>query len=227
MRMNVSSAERTLGRRAAKNAATTAALLHAAGETFATRGFESATMDEIADRVGLSKGALYYRYKSKEELFLALLDERCDTYIRQLDEAFAPGSPPAGGWTSMARLFLAVLEDEEWPRLFFEFVSYASRSDRAKRELARRTRAVRAALSRVLERQSREAGIDLPVPPERLALGISALCNGLAVERLADPGAIDDDAFVEIPALLMAGAALRAGHEPRGRAASTPERTNR
>jgi AcrR family transcriptional regulator len=225
--MNVSTPQRHVGRRAAKNAATTAALLRAAGETFARRGFEAATMDEIADSVGLSKGALYYRYKSKEELFMALLDERCDAYIRQLDEVFAPGAHPAEGWTSMARVFLAVVQDEEWPRLFFEFVSYASRSRRGKRELAKRTRALRAALSRVVERQSREAGIELPISPERIALGISALCNGLAVERLADPSAIPDDAFVEIPALLMAGAALENRQKPAPQTTSTRERSSR
>src|SRR5213076_3128448 len=91
------SGRRGEGRRAAKNAATTAALLGAAAETFAERGFEAARMDEIAERVGLSKGALYYRYKSKEDLFLALLDERCEAYTRQLDEVFAGGISPAKG----------------------------------------------------------------------------------------------------------------------------------
>jgi AcrR family transcriptional regulator len=169
----------------------------------------------------LSQGALYYRYKTKEDLFIALLDERCEAYIRQLDEAFAPGASPAEGWTAMARVFLVVVQDEQWPKLFFEFVSYAARSHRAKRELAKRIRRLRTALSRVVERQAGEAGIELPVPAERIALGISALCNGLAVERLADPGAIPDDAFVDVPALLMAGAALQSRHKTHKQARST------
>jgi AcrR family transcriptional regulator len=207
--MNVSSVERQDGRRAVKNAATTAALLDAAAATFAQRGFEAATMDEIAERVGLTKGALYYRYKSKEDLFIALLDERCRAYLRQLDEAFADAAGPDAGWTTMAGRFLAVVQDEDWPKLFFEFVSYASRSPRAKRELVERIRALRAALAGVVQRQSHEAGVELPITAERIALGISALCNGLAVERLADPAAVPDAAFVEVPALLMAGVAAR------------------
>jgi AcrR family transcriptional regulator len=197
--------ERSNGRRAAKNAATATALLRAAADTFAERGFAAARMDEIAERVGLSKGALYYRYESKEDLFLALLDERCRTYEAQLEEAFADGAAPDAGWSAMAERFLAVVRDEQWPRLFFEFVSHASRSPRAKRELVKRTRGLRAALARVLERQAREAGIELPISSERVALGISALCNGLAVERLADPRAVPDEAFVQMPALLMLG----------------------
>jgi AcrR family transcriptional regulator len=210
--MNVS-ARHLGGRRAAKNAATTAALLAAAAETFARRGFEAATMDEIAERVGLSKGALYYRYRSKQELFLALLEERCAAYIRQLDEAFADGASPDAGWGAMAGRFLAVVQEEDWPRLFFEFVSYASRNPSAKRELAERTRGLRAALAGVVARQAHQAGVELPVAAEQVALGISALCNGLAVERLADPGAVPDEAFMEIPALLMSGVAARGGQE--------------
>jgi AcrR family transcriptional regulator len=219
--MNVSSVDRRGGRRAAKNAATTAALLHAAAETFAERGFEAATMDEIAERVGLSKGALYYRYKSKEDLFIALLDERCQAYIRQLDEAFSDGASSDAGWTSMAGRFLAVVQDEAWPRLFFEFVSYASRSPRAKRELVNRIRAVRAALARVVERHANEAGVELPILAQRVALGISALCNGLAVERLADPSGVPDEAFVEIPGLLLSGVAARTKRTPSRRARPT------
>jgi AcrR family transcriptional regulator len=201
------SSRRREGRRAAKNAATTAALLKAAAETFAERGFERATMDEIAERVGLSKGALYYRYRGKEDLFIALLEERCRAYIRQLDAAFSGGSATGGGWATMAQRFLAVVRDEQWPRLFFEFISYASRSPGAKHELAKRTRGLRAALASVIERQAREAGVDLRISPQAVALGISALCNGLAVERLADPGTVPNDAFTQLPALLMSAAA--------------------
>src|SRR2546423_13056345 len=107
--------------RAEKNAATTAALLGAAAETFAERGFAAATMDEIAERVGLSKGALYYRYKTKEDLFIALLDERCRAYIRQLHEAFGGGASQDAGWPAMAGRVLGGGQEENWPRRVFGF----------------------------------------------------------------------------------------------------------
>src|SRR5438270_13327731 len=125
--------------RAEKNAATTAALLAAAATTFAERGFEAATMEQIAERVGLSKGALYYRYKTKEDLFLALLDERCAAYLAQLESPTTADGSPAAEWTSLANLFVQVVCEGTWPRLFFEFVSYSARSPRARRELVKRT----------------------------------------------------------------------------------------
>lgn len=208
--MNTSTPNTRRPTRAEKNAATTTALLDAAAQTFAEHGFEATTMDEIAERVGLSKGALYYRYKTKEDLFIALLDERCKTYVRQLEEVVGDSATPTGGWAAMAEQFLAVVRDESWPRLFFEFVSYASRSPRARRELVKRTRALRAALASVVERQASEAGLELPIPAAHVALAVSALGNGLALERLADPDAVPNEVFVQLPALIIAGIAARA-----------------
>jgi AcrR family transcriptional regulator len=197
--------------RAEKNAATTAALLSAAAATFAERGFEAATMDEIAERVGLSKGALYYRYKSKEDLFLALLDERCAAYISDLERARGTGASAGAGWGAVADQFLSVLRERSWPRLFFEYVSYASRHPHARSQLAKRTRALRRAFERVIEQQAADAGAELPVPAADIALAITALGNGLALERLADPRGVPDRVFAELPALIIGGVAARAG----------------
>src|SRR5687767_4484147 len=56
-------------------------LLDAAVEVFARRGYERATIDEVAEAAGLSKGTVYWHFDSKAELFGALLDERIDRPI--------------------------------------------------------------------------------------------------------------------------------------------------
>ncbi|MDR6225337.1 TetR/AcrR family transcriptional regulator [Desmospora profundinema] len=53
---------------------------------FAESGFERARMDEIARRAGVAKGTIYYHFKSKEELFVALMNngmERLTAYLRR------------------------------------------------------------------------------------------------------------------------------------------------
>ncbi|HEX6457594.1 MAG TPA: TetR/AcrR family transcriptional regulator [Thermoleophilaceae bacterium] len=187
--------------RAQKNAARTAALLAAAAETFAERGFQAATMEQIADRVGLTKGALYYRYRTKEDLFLALLDERCARYTAELERT------PVAGWGAFAEQFLAVVRDGTWPRLYFEFVSYAARHPQARRRMVKRLRALRAALQRVIEAQAAQAGVEPAVPAAQIALALTAVANGLALERLADPRSVPDRAFFELPALILANGA--------------------
>ena len=49
-------------------------ILEAAFKVFVEKGYSKATMDDIVDSSGLSKGALYHYYKSKKDLFLSLIE---------------------------------------------------------------------------------------------------------------------------------------------------------
>ncbi len=49
-------------------------ILAAAGEVFAQKGYDAATMQDIMEKSGLSKGAIYHHFKSKEEIMQALGD---------------------------------------------------------------------------------------------------------------------------------------------------------
>ncbi|MCM1062760.1 MAG: TetR/AcrR family transcriptional regulator [Eubacterium sp.] len=49
-------------------------ILNAAGEVFAQKGFDTATMQDIMEKCGLSKGAIYHHFKSKEEIMQSLCD---------------------------------------------------------------------------------------------------------------------------------------------------------
>ncbi len=64
-----------------------AQLLSAALEVFVAQGYHAAAMDDIADRAGVSKPVLYQHFPSKLELYLALLDESCDTIISAAAQA--------------------------------------------------------------------------------------------------------------------------------------------
>lgn len=59
-------------------------ILQAALEIFAAKGFERATMDEIAVRAGVAKGTLFYRYQSKEELFISLIRDAVDRFTENV-----------------------------------------------------------------------------------------------------------------------------------------------
>jgi len=53
-------------------------IFDAAMKVFAEKGFARATVEEIAKHAGIAKGTIYNNYKSKKELFLALLEEEID-----------------------------------------------------------------------------------------------------------------------------------------------------
>ena len=58
-----------------------AQLLDSALEVFVAQGYHAAAMDDIADRAGVSKPVLYQHFPGKLELYLALLDQSCDTIV--------------------------------------------------------------------------------------------------------------------------------------------------
>src|ERR1051325_10851102 len=87
-----------------------AQLCRAALEICAEKGFHETTVDEIAARAGLSKGALYYHFPSKEDLFLSMLEEMVDEFAGVLAQAEA--SPDAG--LAMAEFYLLSLRRPEF-----------------------------------------------------------------------------------------------------------------
>jgi len=59
-----------------QQARTRAGLMDSAARVFSRRGLERASVDEIAEDAGFTKGAFYANFTSKEEIFLAMLDAR-------------------------------------------------------------------------------------------------------------------------------------------------------
>jgi AcrR family transcriptional regulator len=64
-----------------------AQLLESALEVFVAQGYHAAAMDDIADRAGVSKPVLYQHFPGKLDLYLALLDQSCDTIIEATRDA--------------------------------------------------------------------------------------------------------------------------------------------
>ncbi|MDZ7374115.1 MAG: TetR/AcrR family transcriptional regulator [candidate division KSB1 bacterium] len=62
-------------------------ILEAAIRLFAEKGYHETRMDDVAEAAGLSKGALYLYYKSKEDLFCALIEEKVQELIPTLQSA--------------------------------------------------------------------------------------------------------------------------------------------
>jgi AcrR family transcriptional regulator len=74
-----------------RRAGTVAAILKAAEKEFATRGFEATTIDQIAARAGVAKGAVYHHFPSKEEIFEQVLSGMLAAIARDLPAQAAKG----------------------------------------------------------------------------------------------------------------------------------------
>ena len=191
-------------------------LLAAAAEVFAEQGYHGATIDQVAERAGFTKGAVYSNFTSKEDLFLALSEDR----ERRLIDAFAHAAPADAGPADMIaglRSVYAGADPEErqrnW-RLWQEFMLFSLRDPVAHEKLVDEQQRGFAIVLELARQQLAAAGGEPPMAPELLARIWIALFNGLWQQQALDPDAVDDDLFPA--ALVFVNQAITALAAPRG-----------
>jgi AcrR family transcriptional regulator len=183
-------------RRRPPRAETRRRVLDAAADVFAERGYDAATLDDVAEAAGFSKGAVYSNFAGKRELFLALMQDRVEGRIEQVRHAGERLGEPEGKVASAAGELEGLIgTDADWHLLFVEFWTRAVRDPELRAELVQRRRPMRDLIARFLEEQAAALGRELPAPADQLAVIVLALSNGLAIERLADPEAVDGDLY--------------------------------
>lgn len=193
-----------------RQARTRRRLVDAAARVGARRGLAAASLDEVAQAAGYTKGAVYANFVSKEELFLAVLDERFAERLEQIERVFdTDAAPTVQAAEAGAELSRAMAADRDWQRLFLEFAVHAARDAAFRERLTARYRTLRERIAAILERRMRETGVTADVSPADLALMTFAMANGVALESLLEPEAVPDDLLARMYAILAAGAAHR------------------
>jgi AcrR family transcriptional regulator len=193
--------------RAEAQAKTRGRLLRSAYKIFARKGFDRASIDEIAENAGFTKGAVYANFGSKEELFLALLDAGLDQQEQSLTAIFAGKDGEGGGLVERTRRRYSNLleQNRTWRLLFTEFWLHAARDPELQRKLAERYKVMRGDIARLLEQYFAEQGLLLSVPAEQIAAMLVALTQGLGMQKIADPPALADDLFLTAFDLILKG----------------------
>jgi AcrR family transcriptional regulator len=190
-------------------------LLDAAAKVFAERGYQAASVDEIAAAAGLSKGAVYWNFASKDELFHALLEERIDRPIADTAEVLrtAPTDRPidpevANRWQELLGTEREVL------LLSLEHWAQAVRDPQLRERYADRQRSLRDVLADGLRTRVRRTGAPrLSIPAQDVASAYLALAQGIGLQRLADPDSVPDDLLENMTSLIYEGLVARAERE--------------
>ena len=169
-------------------------LLVAAREVFLERGFQATSLEAVSERAGFTKGAVYSRFGSKADLFLALLVERRPTTVQEVAALVNEAESGEellnafrGYWT--ARLN----EGPAWSLVLMEFWTSAGR-DRALRErFGELHEQLLHDVADVIDEAAARLGLVLSVPSLDLVRATTALAHGLALERLVDAELVGDD----------------------------------
>ncbi len=178
-------------------------LVAAATEVFAERGYEGASLEEIAERAGFTRGAIYKNFAGKEDLFFAVTD-RLNEQIIDAFRAIAPSSADAKEWdiSRLADLWRASVD--EFDELFAigkEYELYVLRNPAARARSLEHRQRNKALVAAFIEEVAARSSMRLRLPAPTLAAIILAAADGLTYAARVD----GEDLFAPFLELLNAG----------------------
>jgi AcrR family transcriptional regulator len=164
-------------------------LLDAAQEVMAEKGIEGARLDEIAARAGLTKGAIYDHFDSKEGLIMAVITSRA---AQPRIPKFEPGSTLKAKMREIGRSVAAFIPAAEAQgAASAELELYALNHEAMRSRLiafyAMRINAAEAMLTGFAREHA------LPMPPAQFAVMLSVVAAGLIQHRIWAPEPITED----------------------------------
>jgi AcrR family transcriptional regulator len=184
---------------ASKRERTRARLVAATLEAVAAKGVAGASLDDIAARAGMTKGAIYSNFAGKAELLLAAMGERGLT----LSSAPRVGATIEETLAGLAHdLAQAVRRASGAGALAAEFQLHALNDPEMRKAMGATYAASFAGLGRILAQAS---GAPSRMSPQVLAVAVQAVAMGFLVQSFITPEAIDEDLIVETFAALAAG----------------------
>jgi AcrR family transcriptional regulator len=191
--------------RAEKQAETRRLLLEAAEDVFRRRGFSEATVEEISEQAGFSRGAFYSNFESREQLFIELLHRRVYDEFRRMLERTPRDESPRQRMVSTARELARRYEHgERWLfELWLECLAYAARYPDFASLPATFWRGNRELTAHTIETTYAEAGQPLPIEAKHIATALTALDIGLAVQNLVDPEEVPLELYPRLYDLLF------------------------
>jgi len=164
-------------------------LFEAAAEVFEQQGIGAASIEAIAAAAGMTRGAFYSNFESKDDLIIAMLEDHVERSLKHHRDLLARHREPEA--------FIAALRSAERgrhdplgraPLLHIEMILFAARSEKRRPELAKRLKARRDMVAEILTEQK----IGDPAWISSLLL---ALEDGFRLHRLVDPGSTPADSF--------------------------------
>ena len=185
-------------------------LLDAAARVFAERGYRGASVDAIAAAANVTKGALYWNFESKADLFFSLLEERVDQRLRVLVEQTQAIAGEDSVTPMVSREVSSVVDDERQIHLLLnEYWSLAARDPELGARYAQRQRMLRELIAHGLLAHHEATSVPIAHDPMQLATAVLALAIGLGMDRLIDPDSVPDSLFGDILQLIYDGLVLR------------------
>jgi AcrR family transcriptional regulator len=184
---------------AQRTEATTSALVDAARELFARNGYDATSLDAVAARAGVTKGAVYHHFEGKRQLFEAVFTREIERMATPLAHAYGRKKDPWDAFRAGCRAFLDECLDPGLQRIVLLDASAAIGWEQIRQLESPLLELMELAISRAAD-----AGRIAPRRPGPLAHFLfGALCEtAMVVARADDQKAAHREAVAEIGRVL-------------------------
>jgi AcrR family transcriptional regulator len=192
-------------------------LMAIAIDCFARYGYQGTSIDRIASAAGVTKGALYYHFRDKEELLFAAVQDRITEFEQRIVGTVSPTTDPAGALTEIARICVHIATKNNLRRfiltLMVEALDTNPRLSEAFRGILRRFRSYLAGIVRLGQEQGVfRNDIDAALAAQLFAGGVI----GAELQHYQDSERVDlavamDGVVAQLMALLSTNPQPRAG----------------
>ena len=190
---------------------TRARIIESASKLFSNRGYNAASVDDICAEAGISKGAFYHHFESKQALFLALLDG----WLQTIDNAIAASknSTAPETFTQMTAAFPSIFETTgEGLPMFLEFWLRASRDKKVWEASIAPYRRYHKYFTSLIKKGVDE-GSFVEVNPELASRMIVSTAMGLFLQSLLDPKGAKWEKVARDSTTLLLNSLLKQGSE--------------
>ena len=155
------------------------ALMDAAAEVFARRGFNGASLDDIADAAGYSRGAITFNFGSKEDLFIAVVERHNEALLGAYASLLSTQGQDAD-LGAIAEIWKNMeAGDVDTLCLVLELRLFALRNPDLRDKVAAFERKTEETVAAFIARQAAAAGYSLPIEAEELAAILYGATYGL------------------------------------------------
>ena len=163
-------------------------ILNSAIKVFSKKGFEAARMEDIAKTAKLSVGGVYWYYKSKEEIIIAIMEQLIDKDVKDLRALLeAEGTVRARLETYIS---LSIVEAQEYIPITYELYSLAHRNAKVKNHIRAYLQTYRSVLEQFIQ-QGMDRKEFKSVNARETALTLAALYEGTLELTMLDPERVD------------------------------------
>jgi AcrR family transcriptional regulator len=169
-------------------------IMAAAIQLFSHSGYDSASVAEICSKAGVSKGAFYHHFRSKQELFLAIVDQ----WLKGIDiQLFSSKGKNETVPQSIARMgktlgFVFKAAGGQLP-MFMEFMVQASRDQAVWKATIAPYRRYHQQFASLLEQGINEGSIKPDIDVQVVSWSLLSLAIGILLQGVVDPKAADWD----------------------------------